>query len=48
MAVHYRKSDADNGWVTAEKCNAYYFAQIPEGYTEYFWVRMNPNRTENR
>lgn len=48
MAVHYRKSDTDNGWVTAEKCNTYYFAQIPEGYTEYFWVRMNPNRTENR
>ena len=48
MAVHYRNSDTDNGWVTAEKCNTYYFAQIPEGYTEYFWVRMNPNRTENR
>ena len=48
MAVHYRNSDTDNGWVTAEKCNTYYFAQIPEGYTEYYWVRMNPNRTENR
>ena len=48
IAVHYRKSDADNGWVTAEKCNSYYFAQIPDGYTEYYWVRMNPDRTENR
>ena len=48
IAVHYRKSDADNGWVTAEKCNSYYFAQIPDGYTEYYWARMNPDRTENR
>ena len=48
IAVHYRKSDADNGWVTAEKCNSYYFAQIPDGYAEYYWVRMNPDRTENR
>ena len=42
IAVYYFTYDDSKpvGWVTAAKCNSYFYAQIPAGYDGYNWVRI--------
>ncbi len=42
IAVYYFTYDDSKpvGWVTATKCNSYFYAQIPAGYDGYNWVRI--------
>ena len=50
FAVYYYKDGTDpvkDGWVSADKCNSYYYAQIPAGYDRYIWVRLASGSTKN-
>ena len=40
----YKSADATNRWVTAKSCdgnNKVFYAEIPQGYDKYIWVRMS-------
>lgn len=50
FAVYYYKdgtNPVEYGWVSADKCNSYYYAQIPAGYDRYIWVRLASGSTKN-
>lgn len=50
FAVYYYKDGTNpvkNGWVSADKCNSYYYAQIPAEYDRYIWVRLASGSTKN-
>ena len=50
FAVYYYKdgtNPVEEGWVSADKCNSYYYAQIPAGYDRYIWVRLASGSTKN-
>ena len=50
FAVYYYKDGTNpvtEGWVSADKCNSYYYAQIPAGYDRYIWVRLASGSTKN-
>lgn len=50
FAVYYYKDGTNpvkEGWVSADKCNSYYYAQIPAEYDRYIWVRLASGSTKN-
>ena len=51
FAIYYWKSKQDNGWVNMKRLtcqNEYYTADVPVGYSQLQFVRLNPNTNENK
>ena len=50
FAIYYWKDEQDNGWANMRLvgCNGeYYVADLPIGYTNFKFVRLNPSTKEN-